>query len=643
MEVYTPQLGLLIMDDGREFGDEACTRIPPIRPTSVRLAVQGAPEREGLRTVAEVSQADFNLGTAIKKAAEEGLFWVAAPRDLDDPLTMIVDAAAAAAQVLDSENPGFAIALNNTGWDYQRVAVVLDVANPITTGVMAWAAVGLAVRWGAELDLLVLGVDNDSEEESESREDRLARFTIRGTGLDLVRTALERADEHGIEIGWKPLGNPANRPGAVLRAVVEGEYDAVVDDLPPINVGPKLGRRRRVESALSKSGADAIAYRLIRDSPASVVLVLDAVRMGVVPEEMMKAGVAATLALGVVGSGGAALMGDGGSGTQAALTPKDATAAAAVEEAANVVAAAPVATEAGLDVTSMTRADLAELQATLNHAIAVRDSESAIVAQQQANQALAAEKLAAAEAEADAVDAKVDMLKTSADEAAQEGARAELLTRGPLQRLPFTPSQAEAEAAQQRAEQAARAAETAQVRQEQLVTEKEAWSENLAQVDAAIAEHQAAAENAQQQAEVLSAKTAEVNQFVNRRVIPTTDGFQITATFRQAGPWWSRGWHTGLDFANSTGTPIFAAKDGVVTQSGWGGAYGNLIVIQHDDGTTTWYAHNSQMFVSPGQRVSAGDHIAAMGATGNVTGPHLHFEVRDSSDNFLDPAAWLGM
>ena len=87
--------------------------------------------------------------------------------------------------------------------------------------------------------------------------------------------------------------------------------------------------------------------------------------------------------------------------------------------------------------------------------------------------------------------------------------------------------------------------------------------------------------------------------------------------------------HTGLDIANSTGTTIKAAASGTVSFAGTTtSGYGKYIVINHGNGIETYYAHCSQLYVSAGQSVSAGQHIAAMGSTGNSTGPHLHFEVR---------------
>ena len=86
--------------------------------------------------------------------------------------------------------------------------------------------------------------------------------------------------------------------------------------------------------------------------------------------------------------------------------------------------------------------------------------------------------------------------------------------------------------------------------------------------------------------------------------------------------------HTGLDIAASTGTPIIAAASGTVTFSGRKGSYGYLIVITHSNGVQTYYGHCSKLYVSAGTKVSQGQTIAAVGSTGNSTGPHLHFEIR---------------
>ena len=86
--------------------------------------------------------------------------------------------------------------------------------------------------------------------------------------------------------------------------------------------------------------------------------------------------------------------------------------------------------------------------------------------------------------------------------------------------------------------------------------------------------------------------------------------------------------HTGLDIATSTGIPVLAAASGTVTFSGRKGSYGNLLVITHSNGVQTYYGHCSKLYVSAGTTVTQGQTVAAVGSTGNSTGPHLHFEIR---------------
>ncbi len=92
----------------------------------------------------------------------------------------------------------------------------------------------------------------------------------------------------------------------------------------------------------------------------------------------------------------------------------------------------------------------------------------------------------------------------------------------------------------------------------------------------------------------------------------------------------SRGNHTGLDIATSSGTPIKAAASGTVIYAGPKGTYGNLVIIAHSDSVQTYYAHCSKIYVSQGQSVSQGQVICAVGSTGNSTGPHLHLEIREN-------------
>ena len=119
--------------------------------------------------------------------------------------------------------------------------------------------------------------------------------------------------------------------------------------------------------------------------------------------------------------------------------------------------------------------------------------------------------------------------------------------------------------------------------------------------------------------------------------LPTIN-FVLTARFGQVSGLWASV-HTGLDFAAATGTPIFAIANGVITQTGLAGPYGNLTVETLTDGTGTeiYYAHQSEIDVHVGQTVTGGQMIGRVGATGNTTGPHVHIEVRPGGGDPVDP------
>jgi murein DD-endopeptidase MepM/ murein hydrolase activator NlpD len=114
-------------------------------------------------------------------------------------------------------------------------------------------------------------------------------------------------------------------------------------------------------------------------------------------------------------------------------------------------------------------------------------------------------------------------------------------------------------------------------------------------------------------------KTAATGYFLR----PVSGGY-VSSAFGNR----SRGYHTGVDYAISYGSPIYASDGGTVTLSGWSGGYGYMIKINHGNGYETVYAHCSRLVVKAGTKVRKGQIIAYVGSTGNSTGPHLHFEIR---------------
>ncbi|MFB6986749.1 M23 family metallopeptidase [Streptomyces sp. NPDC056178] len=120
-------------------------------------------------------------------------------------------------------------------------------------------------------------------------------------------------------------------------------------------------------------------------------------------------------------------------------------------------------------------------------------------------------------------------------------------------------------------------------------------------------------------------------------------GSYVTTGYKSSGSLWSSGSHSGIDFHAASGSTVVAVGAGTVVEAGWGGAYGNNIVLRMTDGTYTQYGHLSSIGVSVGQSVGAGQRIGLSGSTGNSTGPHLHFEARTtpSYGSDMDPVAYL--
>lgn len=153
-------------------------------------------------------------------------------------------------------------------------------------------------------------------------------------------------------------------------------------------------------------------------------------------------------------------------------------------------------------------------------------------------------------------------------------------------------------------------------------------------VSALIAEDQAkkqAEEQAKKQAEEQAKKAEEENSktpVVSGVLLAVTPvSGSITSRFGAVSSIRS-GAHTGTDIAAPSGTPIKAVASGTVTFAARSGSYGNLIKISHENGVETWYGHCSELYATEGQQVEAGEVIAAVGSTGNSTGPHLHLEIR---------------
>ncbi|MGW1392975.1 M23 family metallopeptidase [Streptomyces nigra] len=152
-----------------------------------------------------------------------------------------------------------------------------------------------------------------------------------------------------------------------------------------------------------------------------------------------------------------------------------------------------------------------------------------------------------------------------------------------------------------------------------------------------------AAEKAKEEREAKERAAREAERKRLLSYVSPIAGSYVSTSYQSGGAVWSSGSHTGIDFHAASGTSVHAVGAGTVVEAGWGGAYGNNVVIEMNDGTYTQYGHLSSIGVSVGQTVTPGQQIGLSGATGNVTGAHLHFEARTTAEygSDIDPVAYL--
>jgi murein DD-endopeptidase MepM/ murein hydrolase activator NlpD len=184
----------------------------------------------------------------------------------------------------------------------------------------------------------------------------------------------------------------------------------------------------------------------------------------------------------------------------------------------------------------------------------------------------------------------------------------------------------------------------------QAAAQKQAAEEAAAKKKAEEAARERAAEAAKEAKEAAEkareAKERAAREAERKRLntfVSPISGSYVSTAYQASSGLWSSGSHTGVDFHAASGTSVHAVGMGEVVEAGWGGSYGNQIVIKMNDGTYTQYGHLSSISVSVGQKVTPGQQIGLSGATGNVTGAHLHFEARTSPEygSDIDPVAYL--
>ncbi|MFN8123824.1 MAG: peptidoglycan DD-metalloendopeptidase family protein [Thermoleophilia bacterium] len=192
--------------------------------------------------------------------------------------------------------------------------------------------------------------------------------------------------------------------------------------------------------------------------------------------------------------------------------------------------------------------------------------------------------------------------------------------------------QREERSAQAAADRVRRATEDLAGERDRLERERRGRDALLARAAGRRADIEAETQDLRRRSDRLAARIRRAQGAAGAQIDPTISSRGMTYPVNGVltsgfGPRWGR-MHEGLDIAVPTGTPVAAAAPGMVLSAGWGGGYGNLVVVDHGGGVATAYAHNSSLSVTAGQRVDRGTVLALAGSTGRSTGPHVHFEVR---------------
>jgi murein DD-endopeptidase MepM/ murein hydrolase activator NlpD len=642
------------------------------------------------------------IAEALRAAAQRRIAWVALRRDFHEPERLLSELLIGTARHAEDDIPGFAVFLaDGDPTPFRRILAIVDQRYGDMSGLLAYIGVAVADTAGAQLDILVIGADADdlhSEDEFEmlaiSREKELYdRAVDRGLASGIrvewipaagvvdpwlvIRDQLSQHDYDLVldDLGDVFLGGREGVPRTVASALAPGQIGEIplrlLNEVPvPLLLVIDEIRLGIAPMTLLKAGT-AAAITLGMVGVAAMSSTSAAVAHSAQPVEATDALIeelesALGIQPGAEGPPGPGEEPDSDEADERAEEAADASrggegdgARSTAQAGYATVTSTPTGTSGEQERATLEEkkgavqpkppkggADPADVQKAQRQAAKQKQAlkeEKEKKSEVEADVATAEESLASAQEAAEVVLGELEAARAAYEQAAADAAQAQSDTTGIKAVLPMgaTP------------EEAAVAAEVERLAQERLQLATEVGAavlEDLTSAEAALVEAEATladtkAEVQQTKAAVehAEAKVAVFKESLAKtRQAPVRKGsYRLTARFGQYGGYWSSGIHTGLDFAGSSGTDVLAAASGTVISTGWQGAYGNQVVIDHGNGYETTYNHLSGIRVSTGQKVQTGDHIGDMGSTGNSTGTHLHFEVTHNG-KFMDPESWLG-
>ncbi len=595
----------------RPGGDVAVRRALATGLPVVLLAERGFRAPEGVVDVIEVPVNRARIGPAVRHAHARRLFWVFAPRSMGTADYLVSSVVRSVGRHLDAAHPGIAMTVvsnqRNPEQPYRRALGVVDRAGSSASGVAALAAVELAARAGSALDVLVVG--DTGEQQPASSEEWLRLLPVERR-TELVRRALARAREYGVSTSWS-ASSTDDTLAAVGQAMSGTAYDVVIETMGGHRLPRQVGKHRSLRRLVSDPANIGLTRALLDRPTCDVVVVVDAITMGVLPASTLRAGTAAMLALGTVGVAVPAA-----AAPSAGSAPVAVVSSVGVTSQAGGVTAADVRRAEKRAQAAMDKAAAAEEAAALAKGRAAHEKEKRQEALDEVRQARAAAQPAVrslADAGRELGEAKRELVE--AEERREQAAEA---------------------AASERAEAAASEAAIAYAEYQEFAADVEAAEAAFTTADAEVKQARAAARERAAAAETARQKAARLSGELEE--VAAAHGLHAPATGRITSPFGPRvhpvtgvyKLHTGTDFAGTDGN-YYAAADGVVTYAGYDGAYGYMVHVDHGEvggrDLQTWYAHQPGLTVSVGQQVSRGEVIGRIGNTGYSTGPHAHVEL----------------
>lgn len=618
--------------------------------------------------------AEPSMREVLALAGERKAPWVVMRSGITAPDSLLTELILGAGKADTNEIPGFGVLLVGPGGRaYQRILIIADRTHGPMSGLLMYMATMVGARTGAIMDVLVIGGPG----EDVAADDEFAALAV-NREEHFLAAAQELADQSGVTINWLAAVEVTDSVALVTEQLQREQYDLVIDDIGDLAVGGGIGRSASPEDALLPGNVAAVPHAVLSLTDSDVLLVIDAIRVGLVTSRMLRVGALAAAALAVVAGGGTIMRATGSPAVEASASTAEAsetvlnelaTTTADLEKAkerakkskgtsrsksdkadsksssSKSKPSKPKAPKGGASASDVNKAKKSEAKAEAEYsdAKAAKDKAAEKAAKADAALAAAQEELARAQTEITSAQETYDAAVQTAEQATEEGT-------GIAGVLPSAPTPEEIAAAEQAVVDAQAWLAAATARGEEALTDLGKSQKREASTDKAAAKAQEEAAAAKADLDAAQEKTeAYQESLADSKQSPVRSGqYNITAQYGQPGSAWSKGYHTGLDFAAPEGTNVYAAASGTVVESGWGGAYGNRVGIKHPDGTYTWYNHLSNIDVSVGDRVSTGEKIGDVGNTGNSFGAHLHFEVTTGGDgwsggSFKDPAKWLGL